>query len=148
MFWTIPSTGAYVRLNGATVSSSLFRMGAVTPMVLAGGLADTMPKIFEATNGSTVGAIATGPGAITNVGPDVSRMHARIWYEDDRWLCQGLGSTNGTVVISGENGTAICIEPPRNRRASWADYPPYEIRDGDTLCFGQITKFRVLNVHS
>lgn len=51
-------------------------------------------------------------------------------------------------VISGENGTAICIEPPRNRRASWADYPPYEIRDGNTLCFGQSTQFRVLNVHS
>lgn len=122
-----------------TISLGLLRM--------VGGTA-VPPIIPLEPSGSTVGALATGPGAITNVGPDVSRMHARIWCEDDRWLCQGLGSTNGTVVISGENGTAICIEPPRSRRASWADYPPYEIRDGDTLCFGQSTKFRVLNVHS
>lgn len=99
-------------------------------------------------SGSTVGALATGPGAITNVEADVSRTHARIWREGDRWLCEGLGSTNGTTLIKKGVGTAISIEPPRSRRASWGTYPPVEIEEGDVLQFGLRTKYLVLNVHT
>ena len=98
--------------------------------------------------GSMVGALATGPGAITNVEADVSRRHARIWREGNRWLCEGLGSTNGTTIIKKGLGTAICIEPPRSRRASWGTYPPVEIEEGDVLQFGLRTKYLVLNVHT
>ena len=99
-------------------------------------------------DGSMVGALATGPGAITNVEADVSRRHARIWRDGNRWLCEGLGSTNGTTIIKKGIGTAVCIEPPRSRRASWGTYPPVEIEEGDVLQFGLRTKYLVLNVHA
>ena len=96
--------------------------------------------------GSVVGTLATGPGAISNVGPDVSRTHARIWREGNRWLCIGLKSTNGTFIISGVDKSMLCVEPPHSRRNAKIDYPPQEIQEGDILQFGRDTKFLVLRV--
>ena len=106
------------------------------------------PVIALEPAGSEVGALAEGRGAVTNVGPDVSRRHARIWRDGTRWLCCGLESTNGTAIISGEDGSIQYVEPPRNARAEGVIYPPCEIHEGDTLCFGRNTRFLVLRINS
>lgn len=98
--------------------------------------------------GTMVGALATGPNAVTNVGADVSRTHARIWLEDERWLVCGLKSTNGTTLTLGATDEVISVEPPASRRTRKIDYPPQEIHEGDILCFGSNTRYLVLRVHS
>lgn len=97
--------------------------------------------------GTVIGTLASGESRITNVGLDVSRTHLRVWMEDGRWLCQGMGSTNGTVIESGgADKDTICVEPPRTLRSSGAIYPPQELREGDTLCLGKSTRFLVMRV--
>lgn len=93
--------------------------------------------------GTTVGAIPSDltPTSITDVESDVSRRHLLIWQEDGRWLCQGLQSTNGTILISGTSGERSYLEPPRNRRSPETTYPPLEIRTGDRLLLGKRTEF-------
>ncbi len=97
-------------------------------------------------NGTIVGSLADGPGAIWDVGGDVSRQHLRIWRNDDIWLCQGMHSTNGTTLISGVDGQPICVEPPRSKRSSKIEYPPQELREGDKLLLGTSTEFLVMRV--
>jgi hypothetical protein len=97
--------------------------------------------------GSIVGSLATGPGAVTDVDVDVSRRHLRIWRQGTRWLCQGLGSTNGTLLVSGADKSTTVVEPPRSgRRAS--EYPPVPIERGDMLCLGRTTRFLVMNIQA
>lgn len=96
--------------------------------------------------GSMVGSLVSGEGSISNVEPDVSRRHARIWHDGNRWLCTGLGSTNGTTIIRGTNKTVLCVEPPRANGAGTDPYPPQEIFEGDILCFGKTTQFLVLRI--
>lgn len=98
--------------------------------------------------GTMVGALATGLNAVTNVGADVSRTHARIWLEDERWLVCGLKSTNGTTLTLGATDEVISVEPPASKRTRKIDYPPQEIHEGDILCFGSNTRYLVLRVHS
>src|SRR5262245_36514624 len=50
----------------------------------------------------------------------VSRQHARIYFRDQRWLLQDLGSRNGTMV-DGSYVDEIELEPN------------HEIRVGDTV---------------
>lgn len=99
-------------------------------------------------NGSLVGTLASGPGAVTNVDTDVSRQHLRIWCDGSRWLCQGMHSTNGTTIISGSDGGVVSVEPPRSRRSAKIDYPPAELHEGDILCLGATTRFLVMRLHA
>lgn len=99
-------------------------------------------------DGTTVGALATGPGSITNVGPDVSRTHARIWNDGERWLVQGLQSTNGTTLTLASTNEVICVEPPVSRRDRNYAYPPEELHENDVICFGASTRYLVLRVRS
>jgi len=106
------------------------------------------PPIYPLSpEGSTIGAHAVGPGAITNVGSDVSRLHARIWRDGTRWLCEGLSSTNGTSIILGVDGSMVLVEPPRNQRGFNVSYPPQEIHEGDMLCMGR-TRFLILRIQA
>lgn len=98
--------------------------------------------------GSVLGSLATGPGAITDVGPDVSRIHARVWFDGARWLCEGLDSTNGTFIILGEDKSTVVVEPPRRSRSPKATYPPLELHESDMLCLGGSTRFLVLHTRS
>lgn len=52
----------------------------------------------------------------------ISRRHARVWYEKDRFFVEDLGSVNGTVI----NGTLSL--PPRQ---------PHALEDGDVLQLGE-----------
>ena len=97
--------------------------------------------------GTVIGTLASGESCITDVGLDVSRTHLRVWMEDGRWLCQGMESTNGTVIESGGAGRdTICVEPPRTLRPPGVIYPPQELREGDTLRLGKSTRFLVMRV--
>lgn len=77
---------------------------------------------------------------------DVSRRHLRVWAEDGRWWAQGLGSTNGSTLISGDTRETRVIEPARVDRERGADYPPVEILNSDTLCLGATTQFLVMQM--
>ena len=70
--------------------------------LVSGGLHWVQPL----SDGVEIGALALGPDDINDVEPDVSGHHLRIWCnEAGRWCVQGLGSSNGTVLISGEDGS-------------------------------------------
>jgi len=77
-----------------------------------------------------VGRLDVGRGIFPQVDltPDggleggVSRRHARIFFQNDRFYIEDLGSTNGTYV----NG--VRLEP----------YSPRPLGDGDELRLGQI----------
>ena len=104
------------------------------------------PPIYPLSpEGSLIGAHAVGPGAITNVGSDVSRLHARMWREGTSWMCEGLSSTNGTYVVSGIDRTVIIVEPPRSQRVMGVAYPAREVHEGDMLCMGR-TQFLLLRI--
>lgn len=98
--------------------------------------------------GTIVGALAAGPGCISDVDRDVSRRHLRVWRDPGTlaWLAQGLGSTNGTIVISGEDRSVRVIEPPRRGRERGREYPPVPILASDMLCLGATTRFLVVQM--
>lgn len=96
--------------------------------------------------GTVIGSLASDASAITDVDSDVSREHLRIWQSDGRWFAQGLGSTNGSSLISGADRTERIIELPRARRGGALASAPVEIRNGDTLCLGATTRFLVIRI--
>lgn len=63
-------------------------------------------------DGTEIGSLATGEGAVTDVGRGVSGHHARVWRDEGGgWLVEDLGSTNGTVIVSGTTHEATTLEP-------------------------------------
>ncbi|MBM6816842.1 FHA domain-containing protein [Olsenella uli] len=98
--------------------------------------------------GTLVGSLADGESVINDVDVDVSRRHLRIWRDGARWYAQGLGSTNGTMLIPGDGTDPVVIEPPRAKRAHDGSYPPVEISNSDVLCLGATTRFLVMRITS
>lgn len=96
--------------------------------------------------GTVIGSLAPDPGAIVDVGPDVSGRHLRIWREGDRWLAEGLGSTFGTVLVPGDGGPERVVEPPSATRGPSRATEPVEVLPGDTLRLAAGTEFLVLEV--
>lgn len=96
--------------------------------------------------GTIVGALASGPHDITNVGYDVSRHHLRIYRSGGSWWVQGLNSTNGTTLISGDTRTTYVVEPPKSQREPGKTYGPLRLSNSDTLCLGSTTQFLVMCV--
>lgn len=103
-------------------------------------------RLSTAPEGTVIGTLAPGADDITDVERDVSRLHLRIWRDHGRWWAQGLGSTNGTTLVSGATGRTSVVEPPRGLREPGVVYPPKELFHGDTLCLGATTRFVVLRV--
>lgn len=100
--------------------------------------------VYPTSEGVEVGALALSSGAITNVGKGVSAHHARIWCsEQGEWFIEGLGSRNGTVVISGSTRERIVVEPPCNAREGF-ETKPVRIKSGDELLLAGDTAFIVL----
>lgn len=100
----------------------------------------------EGEGGTVIGSLATGTGAITDVDRDVSRRHARVFAKDGYWYVQGLGSTNGTVLISGADMSQHVVEPPRHTRRPGVEYPPVPLWHSDTICLGATTRFLVMKL--
>lgn len=92
-----------------------------------------------APEGCEVGALAMGDHDITDVGPGASAHHLRIWREEPAsgtpcWLADDLGSTNGTVLVSGSDGTRHALVP---------GYPA-ELHPADQLLLGSETTLAVI----
>lgn len=93
--------------------------------------------------GTVIGRQATEVGSIADVDMQVSKRHARVWRDDDgAWWVQGLGSTNGTVLIDGATRETVVVEPPAAERAG-AEPAPVPLRLGDTLVLAGTTQFWV-----
>ena len=53
-----------------------------------------------------------------------------------------MGSSNGTVLISGEDGSEVVVEAPRGAGARTA--APVEVHAGDELVLGSATRFMLI----
>ena len=93
-------------------------------------------------SGTEIGAFSDGPSDISEVELDVSAPHLRIWREDGRWYCEGLGSTNGTTIVSMDNRVRVVEPPKRERPRDWRP-EPHEIFSSDLIRLGAHTCFRV-----
>jgi len=58
----------------------------------------------------------------------ISRKHARIWREGDKFIVEDLGSSNGTIVLPVVNET-VRLQP----------HQPYVLTNGDKLKLGDTT---------
>ena len=107
--------------------------------LVSGGLHWVQPL----SDGVEIGALALGPDDINDVELDVSGHHLRIWCnEAGRWCVQGLGSSNGTVLISGEDGSETVVEPARAGASASAQ--PVEVHAGDELVLAGSTRFMLI----
>ena len=99
------------------------------------GLIDGDPSwVDPAGDGVEVGALALGEGDVTEVGADVSGRHLRLRCEDGRWLACDLGSSNGTVLVGGADGSESPLEAGEE----------VEVHPGDALRLGASTTFVLL----
>lgn len=98
--------------------------------------------------GTEIGALSLTAHSINDVGYGVSRRHARIWRDESgAWWIEGLGSTNGTVHINGENGAETVVEASRAERAG-AVSSPVRLQPGDRLVLAGTTEFVVVALPS
>ncbi len=97
-------------------------------------------------DGIEIGSLALGEGAINDVDPDVSGHHLLIWHsEEGEWLVKGLGSTHGTVLISGVDHAETVVEAPYDQRDINSDTETVvSIHPGDELLLASGTRFIVL----
>lgn len=110
------------------------------------GIARSSVYPLSATEaGTTIGLLATGKNGINDVGIDVSRKHLKVFKHGNAWFAQGLGSANGTSLISGADKSIHEIEPKRSAKPA-NPAPPVRIHHGDTLCLGATTRFLVLQI--
>lgn len=93
--------------------------------------------------GTIIGLLATGSQNINDVDIDVSRKHLRVFEDGNTWYAQGLGSTNGTTLISGADKSITVVEP---QKSAAKQCPPVKISHGDTLCLGKTTRFLILKI--
>lgn len=99
--------------------------------------------------GTVIGALADGKNVINDVDVDVSREHLRIWREHGTWLAQDLGSTNGSELISGADGSTTVIAEPRTLREEPSlPAAAVAIESGDKIRLGSTTVFLVLRIAS
>ena len=73
-------------------------------------------SVQERFDVSTVGR--TNGNDLVISGRSVSRRHARLWFENEHWHIEDVGSSNGTLV----NNVRI--------------YQPVTLNDGDVINFG------------
>lgn len=91
--------------------------------------------------GTEIGALSFTDHSINDVGYGVSRRHARIRRDaDGQWWVEGLGSTNGTMHISGADGTKTVVEPPRDKRENVL-LAPVRLQVGDRIVLAGTTEF-------
>ena len=101
-------------------------------------------RLDEGEHGTEIGSISLTGSSINDVGYGVSRRHARVWRDAaGEWWVEGLGSTNGTVHVSGADGVETVVEPPRSAR-SGASSQPVRLLPGDRLVLAGSTEFVVV----
>lgn len=131
--------------QASSTASPLPQLGLIR--LVDGAFRPPIHKLSCEDTGTVLGCLPTGPSAIADVDPDVSRRHARIWRDGGHWYLVDLGSTNGTCVISGANKAIYRLrdsadEAPGDNAAS----EPFEIRNSDIICLGATTRFLVMKL--
>ena len=103
------------------------------------------PQWVEPTaTGAEVGALVLTEGAVSEVGPDVSGCHARLWRDDaGAWWVEGCDSRHGTVLVNGLTGEETVVEPPRGQRDGW-QASPVPVAPGDQLRLAASTTFLLI----
>lgn len=101
-------------------------------------------ELYEGPGGTVIGFMPGGAHTVSVDDDEVSAEHLRVFLEDGNWYAEGLGSTNGTVLVSGANGAETPVEPPRSEREPGRAYPPVRIDVGDVLRLGSRTAFLVV----
>lgn len=97
--------------------------------------------------GTEIGSLSTAENAINDVGPGVSRRHLRVFRDETGyWYAQGLGSTNGSVVIRADSNIEEPIELPRSERDPQEEAPCVQLFANDTLRLAGTTLFAVLEI--
>lgn len=130
------------------------RLGLVR--VVDGGLdLNNVHVLNTDPEGTIIGSLSTDAHSINDVGPLVSKRHLRIFRsETGDWFVQGLGSTNGTKLISGSDKREVVIEPPKAEREQIArpeaagqnDSLAMRLQPGDALHLAGTTVFLVLKL--
>jgi len=64
----------------------------------------------------------------------ISRRHAKIWRDGPNFLVEDLGSSNGTIILSGASDTQK-LQP----------HQPHRLNHGDKLRMGDMTLHFVVN---
>ncbi len=126
-----PVRVACAGMDGALVDANR-TLGVVR--IIEGCISSDPYWVDPDSEGVEIGALVTGPDDIADVDGDVSARHARIWFDGAAggcWLLQDLDSTNGTIVVSGDDG-----EPLRVASGETA-----QIHPGDELRLGATTVF-------
>lgn len=112
--------------------------------VVGGLVSGTLHWVQPLSDGIEIGALALGPNDITDVDADVSGHHLRVWCnEQGVWCVEGLGSSNGTVLISGADGSETVVESPRRPGVVQAAQP-VEVHAGDELVLAGSTRFMLI----
>ena len=111
-----------------------------------GSLKGSPYRLDAGDEGTEIGSLSLAPNSINDVGRGVSRRHARIWRDDDEnWYVQGLGSTNGSILVKkNPEGECVVIEPPRDDRPPDYIAQPVPIQSGDRLVLAGTTEFVVV----
>lgn len=129
--------------------SSDMRLGLVR--VIDGGLdLNNVHELSLESEGTVIGSLATDAHSINEVGPLVSKRHLRIFRsEDGEWFVEGLGSTNGTKLISGADKSEVVVEAPKaeRKKAQRTDRAiPVRLQPGDALHLAGTTVFLALKL--
>ena len=96
--------------------------------------------------GTEIGYLSMSPESITDVEETVSRRHLLIFRDESgRWFARGLGSRNGSLLISGDDRSEVIIEPPRSR-AEGFQKRDVQINPGDKLVLARDTIFMVMQM--
>lgn len=104
-------------------------------------------RLSEDAQGTEIGAVSLTAHSINDVGYGVSRRHLRIWRDENgEWWAEGLGSTNGSVHVSGSDGVRTVIEPSRAERSETGagSVCPVRLHPGDRLILAGTTEFVVV----
>lgn len=99
-------------------------------------------------DGTTVGMVPDpSVSFISDVEDYVSDEHLLVWRDDDgRWICQGLGSTNGTMLRRAGEAELIPVEHALREYRGSRERDEVELHNGDVLVLARLTEFRVVNL--
>ena len=113
-----------------------------------GKLSGTPYLLSEDAEGTEIGSLSLATHSINDVGPGVSRRHARIWRDESgSWWIEDLGSTNGTVVLCA-NGEQVVAGFPRTGRGGQRTCGRVPIGPGDRIVLAGNTEFAVVELAS
>lgn len=100
----------------------------------------------KSEDGTVLGRAGTSPCAINEVDASVSRKHARIYWEDDSFYVEGLGSVHGTWVRH-PNSEIETVELPQFDKANLQESNSVKVSVGDEILLGTNTVFLLTKVH-